>query len=106
MGMFARLIGVGAPAAEALLGEGRPVSAGDISGKKICWNKRQLDFIRGQWTVLKRYRSSWAVVGPQPGVIRIKNVYRQAEVLSHRSSPILIMLTSSKNIPIHVEPSV
>jgi hypothetical protein len=45
MGAFARLIGVaiavgtmGAPAAEALLGEGRPVTACDISGKKICWN--------------------------------------------------------------------
>ena len=73
-------------AANAQLGqptEGRPVTAGDIVGKKICWNDGRwiLYLANGKYSnyVNPKPHSNWSV--PEPGVIKNWPNYVQVEVL-------------------------
>jgi hypothetical protein len=67
--------------AEALLGEGRPVTAKDISGKRICWNDGSWTQYAadGQFTNHRGAHRTWSV--PDPGVIHVGAGYREVEVL-------------------------
>jgi hypothetical protein len=63
--------------------EGRPVTANDISGKKICWDNGRwgLYALNGEFSN-NRHGSighKWSV--PEPGVIKTGEYYRQTEIL-------------------------
>ena len=66
---------------EAGIGEGRPVAAGDISGKKICWNNGNEVFYmaNGHFTSWGGDHGTWSI--PEPGLIHVGYIYRQTEVL-------------------------
>jgi hypothetical protein len=61
--------------------EGRPVVAGDLSGKKICWNNGSDGAYAadGNYFSGQGHRSHWSV--PSPGVVKIGYRYRQIVVL-------------------------
>jgi hypothetical protein len=72
--------------AEAVLGEGRPVVAADLSGKKICWNTGYWDIfaasgehIGGAGNDPRTHKHHWSV--REPGVLIIGSMHRQVEVL-------------------------
>jgi hypothetical protein len=63
--------------------EGRPVTAEDISGKKICWDSGHWSFYKADGSFSNDHGDShhhWSV--PEPGVIKTGLFYRQAEVQS------------------------
>lgn len=61
--------------------QGRPLTARDISGKKICWDSGHwLDFGRdGYFTNDRGHHSAWSVL--QPGVLKTGAREREMEVL-------------------------
>jgi len=71
----------GARAQIVLPPQGRPVTAKDISGKKICWDSGHwIAFGRdGYFTSDKSAHKKWSV--PEPGVLRTGARERETEVL-------------------------
>ena len=66
--------------------EGRPVTAKDVAGKKVCWNNGHWAYFMadGSFTsdrreYFQKRPGHWQAL--QPGVIRIGHSERQAEVL-------------------------
>jgi hypothetical protein len=62
--------------------EGRPVTAEDIAGKKICWETGHWSMYAANgsfWNDRGDHHHKWSV--PEPGVIEIEGHYRQTEVL-------------------------
>ena len=61
--------------------EGRPVTAADISGKKICWNTGHTSMFaaNGQVVFDSGHHANWSV--SEPGVIVTGNTERQTVVL-------------------------
>lgn len=68
--------------AQALPQEGRPVTADDISGKRVCWsNGRMSIFLAdGQYKNDRGQHATWSV--SQPGVIHINYTYWETQMLS------------------------
>jgi hypothetical protein len=60
--------------------QGRPVTAQDISGKKICWDNGHWGMYaaNGEFSNDGGYHVLWSV--PEPGVIKTGDHYRQIEV--------------------------
>jgi hypothetical protein len=60
--------------------DGRPVTAEDITGKKICWDSGHWSFYEsdGDFSNDQGNRHHWSV--PEPGVIKTGHSYRQTEV--------------------------
>ena len=81
LGVLLSLIGVNG----AFAGEGKPITANDISGKKICWSNGDWvlynsdGLLAGRKTGGKKSGAKWSV--PEPGVLHIGRKYRQVEVL-------------------------
>jgi hypothetical protein len=77
------LCAMAARAQTGLPPEGRPVTAKDICGKKICWNdgRSGLYAANGGFSNDRNPKphSIWSV--PQPGLIKTGAGYRQAEIL-------------------------
>jgi hypothetical protein len=77
------LCAMAARAQTGLPPEGRPVTAKDIFGKKICWNDGRWGLYapNGDFSNDRRPKphSKWSV--PQPGLIKTGAFYRQAEIL-------------------------
>jgi hypothetical protein len=62
--------------------QGRPVTAEDIVGRKICWDNGRwgLYAANGEFSNDRHGgQHKWSV--PEPGVIKTGNYYRQAEIL-------------------------
>jgi len=63
--------------------QGRPVTAADIIGKKICWNNGHwgLYAANGEFSNDRNPKphSKWSV--PEPGLVKTGAYYRQAEIL-------------------------
>jgi hypothetical protein len=62
---------------------GRPVTAEDISGKKICWDSGHWSFYESDGHFSNDHggrHHHWSV--PEPGVIKTGHSYRQTEVQS------------------------
>jgi hypothetical protein len=60
---------------------GRPVTAEDISGKKICWDSGHWSFYESDGHFSNDHgdrHHHWSV--PEPGVIKTGHSYRQTEV--------------------------
>ena len=84
--LYAAVACIALPHTQALaytdFGQGRPITAKDLAGKKFCWNA-------GGWTVYaadghytnsKGDHTHWSV--PEPGVVAIGQGRRQFEVLT------------------------
>lgn len=71
----------GALAQSLLPPQGRPLTANDISGKKICWDSGHwIAFGRdGYFTSERAAHKKWSV--PEPGVLKTGDRKRQTEVL-------------------------
>jgi hypothetical protein len=67
--------------AEAGLGEGRPVTANDLSGKKICWSDGAWSAYAadGKYTSGRGSHGTWSV--PEPGAIHFGKRYHQVEIM-------------------------
>jgi hypothetical protein len=68
--------------AQMLAPQGRPVTAEDIVGKKVCWDNGRwgLYAANGEFSNDRHGgQHKWSV--PEPGVIKTGNYYRQAEIL-------------------------
>ena len=72
-------------AADAQLGRpmnGRPVTANDLVGKKICWSHGRILMYgaNGQFADERGHHTTWVVT--EPGVVKVgKNRYTQYEIL-------------------------
>jgi hypothetical protein len=79
---FLLFCGSEAPAQWVLPPEGRPVTASDISGKKICWDNGRWGYYAagGEFSNDRgNHHRQWSV--PEPGVIKTGVGYRQTEIL-------------------------
>lgn len=58
---------------------GRPITASDLSGKKICWDNGVWNVFaaNGQFSNNRNPKPH----GPEPGLVKTVNTYWQAEVL-------------------------
>jgi hypothetical protein len=63
-------------------GQGRPIAAKDLAGKKFCWNAGGWTIYAadGHYTNSKGDHTHWSV--PEPGVVAIGQGRRQFEVLT------------------------
>jgi hypothetical protein len=63
-------------------GQGRPIVAKDLAGKKFCWNAGAWTIYAadGRFTNSKGGHNHWSV--PEPGVVAVGNWRRQFEVLT------------------------
>jgi hypothetical protein len=63
-------------------GQGRPIAAKDLAGKKFCWNAGGWTIYAadGHYTNSKGGHTHWSV--PEPGVVAIGQGRRQFEVLT------------------------
>ncbi len=68
--------------AYADFGQGKPISAQDLSGKKFCWNTGGwvIYGADGQYTNRSGTHRHWSVT--EPGVLHIRNHYLQIELLA------------------------
>jgi hypothetical protein len=73
-------------AANAQLGkplDGRPVTANDLAGKKLCWDTGYWDIFaaNGDYSNIRSPtpRLKWSI--PEPGVIHTGSTYWQTEIL-------------------------
>jgi hypothetical protein len=60
---------------------GRPVTAKDFSGKRVCWNDGRPDVYGadGKFTWYSGRHSMWSV--PEPGILKRGSLERQVELL-------------------------